>query len=112
MLAENLAQEIREHESMAKNIVAKARAKAAEILAEAQTETEREMKSVRQLCHRQLRESIAGAEKEAEAKAAEIMQKGQSDAKVFYEQKKSSADGVADWLVREVINTYGIRRDG
>lgn len=110
-MAENLAQEIREHESMAKNIVAEAKAKAAGILAETQTETERSMKGVRQLCHRQLRESIANAEREAEAKAAEITQKGQSDAKAFYERSKSSADGVADWLVREVIDTYGIRRD-
>lgn len=111
MLAENIAQEIREQEAMAKNTIVDAEAKAAGIIAEAQADSERSMKSVRQLCHRQLRESVSTAEQEAEAKAAEIMQKGQSDAKLFYEQNKSSAEGVADWLVREVIDTYGICRD-
>lgn len=111
LLAENLALEIREHESMAKTIVAEAKVQAAEILADAQAETERSMKSVRQLCHRQLRESLALAEREAETKAAEIMQKGQSDARAFYEEKKDLVENAADWLVREVIETYGIRRD-
>lgn len=110
-MAENLALEIREHESMAKTIVAEAKVQAAEIVANAQAETERSMKSVRQLCHRQLRESLAFAEQEAEKKAAEIMQKGQSDAMAFYGQKKSLVESTADWLVREVIGTYGICRD-
>lgn len=110
-MAENLALEIREHESMAKNIVAEAKIQAAEILANVQAETERSMKSVRQLCHRQLRESLAFAEQEAETKAAEIMQKGRSDAMAFYEQKRGLVESTADWLVGEVIKTYGIRRD-
>lgn len=96
---------------MAKGIITDAKAKAAEIVANAQTEAERSMKTARQMCHRQLRESVSEAEKEAEAKAAAILQKGQSDAKAFYEQKKSSAEDVADWLVGEVISTYGSFRN-
>lgn len=107
LLAENLAKEIREQEDMAKSIITGAKARAAEIAANAQNEAERSMKNIRQQCHRELRESIANAEKEAEVKAAEILQKGQSDAKLFYEQKKDSAENVANWLVREVISTYG-----
>lgn len=110
-MAENLAQEIRNQEEKAKAEITSAQIKASEIVANAQTETERSMKSVRQLCHRQLRESIANAEKEAEEKAVEILRKGQSDAKAFYEQEKGSVEGVADWLVREVIGTYGSRRN-
>lgn len=111
ILTENLAQEIRNQEDMANSIIADAKAKAAEIAANAQNEAERSMKITRQLCHRQLRESIADVEKEAEVKAAEILQKGQSDAKEFYEQNKNLTGGVADWLVREVISTYGSCRD-
>jgi len=111
LLAENLAQVIREEEALAKSIVADAKSKAAEIIANAQAEAERSMKSTRQLCHRQLREAIVNAEVEAEEKAVVIMRQGQSDAKAFYEQKKGSAGDIADWLVGEVIRTYGSSGD-
>lgn len=110
-MAENLAQEVRNQEEKAQAEITEAQVKAAEMVANAQTEAERSMKSVKQLCHRHLRESIANAEKEAEEKAAEILLKGQSDAKAFYEQGKGSVEGVADWLVREVIGIYGSRRN-
>lgn len=111
MLAENLAQEIREQEALAKGIIADAKAEAAKVVASAQTEAEQSIKNTRQQCHRQWRESVANAEKEAETKALDILQKGQTDAELFYEQKKKSVEEVANWLVREVMATYGSCRD-
>lgn len=110
-MAENLAQTIREEEAKAQGIIAEAKAKAAEIVASAQTEAEQSAKTTRQQCHRQLREAVANTEKEAEVKAAEILEKGQADAKSFYEAQKGAAEEVASWLVREVVGTYGSCRN-
>ena len=74
LLTENLAQEIREHESMAKAVIADAKAEAAKMIASAQAEAEQSIKYTRQQCHRQWRESVTKAEKEAEVKAAEILE--------------------------------------
>lgn len=110
-MAENLAQEIREQEALAKGIVTDAKAEAAKIVAAAQAEAEQSVKSTKQQCHRQWRESVANAEKEAEAKAEGILELGRSKSKSFYENKKKSAEEVADWLVREVTATYGSCRN-
>jgi V/A-type H+-transporting ATPase subunit G/H len=107
LLTENLAQEIREQESLAKAIIAEAKAEAAKIIASSQADAEQSIKDTRQQCHRQWRESVANAEKEAELKAREILEKGQKDAKDYYENKKDSVAEVADWLVKEVMTTYG-----
>lgn len=111
LLAENLAQEIRDQEAIAKSIVSNAKAEAAKILAAATADAEQSVKSTKQQCHRQWRERVAAAEKEAEAKAQEITAKGEADAKSFYEKKKNETDGVANWLVREVMAAYGSRRN-
>ena len=110
-MAENLAQEIREQEALAKNIITEAKSAAAKMIAAAQSDAEQSIKSTRQQCHRQWRESVANAEKEAEAKAKEILLKGEEEAKSFYNSKKANADEVANWLVREVTATYGSCRD-
>lgn len=107
MLTENLAQEIREQESLAKAAIAEAKAEAAKITATAQAEAEQLIKDTKQQCHRQWRESVANAEKEAEGKAGEILEKGKKEAQECYEKTKDSAAGVADWLVREVMTNYG-----
>ena len=110
-MAENLAQEIREQEAQAKSIIVDAKAEAAKIVAAAQTDAEQSVKNTRQQCHRKWRESVANAEKEAEAQAEDILLNGQKSAKVFYNEKKESAGEVANWLVREVMATYGSCRD-
>lgn len=107
MLAENLAQDIREQEALAKSIIADAKEEAAKITAAAQVDAEQSIKSTKQQCHRQWRESLANAEIEADAKAKDILQNGQNAAKLFYENKKKSAEEVANWLVKEVTATYG-----
>lgn len=107
LLTENLAQEIREQESLAKAIIAEAKAESAKMIASAQAEAEQSIKDTRQQCHRQWRESVANAEKEAEVEAAGILQKGRKDSQEYYEKKKASAAEVADWLVKEVMTTYG-----
>ena len=107
LLTENLAQEIREQESLAKALIAEAKAEAAKMIASAQAKAEQSIKDTRQQCHRQWRESVANAEKEAEVKAAEILKKGWEEAQACYEKKKAAAAEVADWLVKEVMTTYG-----
>ena len=110
-MAENLAQEIRDQETLAKNIVANTKSEAAKMVASAQTDAEQSIKTTKQQCHRQWRESVANAEKEAEIKAKDILVNGENEAKSFYESKKNSVDEVANWLVREVTATYGSCRD-
>ena len=106
-MTENLAQEIREQESLAKAVISAAKAEAAKIVATAQAEAEQLIKDTKQQCHRQWRESVANAEKDAELKAREILEKGQKEAQECYEDRKASAAEVADWLVKEVMTTYG-----
>lgn len=108
-MSDNIAQEIREQEAMAKDIVSEAKAEAARIVAAAQSDAEQCVKSTKQRCHRQWRERVAEAEKEAEAKALEMVKQGEIDANAFYESKKKDTDEVADWLVREVMASYGSR---
>ena len=108
-MAENLAQEIRDQEALAKSIVSNAKSEAAKMVAAAQADAEQSVKSTKQQCHRQWRERVA--EQEAEAKARKITANGEAEAKVFYEKKKNETDEVANWLVREVMSAYGSRRD-
>ncbi|EHL65647.1 hypothetical protein [Cloacibacillus evryensis] len=110
-MAENLAQEIRDQEALAKSIVSNAKSEAAKMVAAAQADAEQSVKSTKQQCHRQWRERVAAAEQEAEAKARKITANGEAEAKVFYEKKKNETDEVANWLVREVMSAYGSRRD-
>ena len=84
---------------------------ASRMLASAQTDAEQSIKTTKQQCHRQWRESVANAEREAEARAKDILINGEKEAKTFYESKKGSVDEVANWLVREVTATYGSCRD-
>ncbi|MEG1836935.1 MAG: hypothetical protein RRZ70_02900 [Synergistaceae bacterium] len=106
-MAENLAQEIREQEALAKGIITEAKKEATKLLASAQADAEQSLKTTKQQCHRHWRESIANAEKEAELKAQNILAKGEAEAKVFYDTKKNEVEEVSNWLVREVVATYG-----
>lgn len=108
-MAENLAQEIRDQEALAKSIVSNAKSEAAKMVAAAQSDAEQSVKSTKQQCHRQWREWVLAAEKDAELRAEEITAKGEADAKAFYEEKKNETQEVANWLVREVMATYGSR---
>lgn len=111
LLAENLAQEIREQENIAKGIIADAKSEASKMVAAAQVDAEQSMKSTKQQCHRQWRESVAAAEKEAEIRGRDILAKGEAESKAFYEGRKKTAEQVADWLVREVTAAYGSCRN-
>lgn len=108
-MAENLAQEIRDQEALAKNIVSDAKAEGAKLVAAARTDAEQSVKSTKQQCHRQWRERVAAAEKEAEVKAQELTAKGEAEAKSFYDGRKKKTGAVAEWLVSEVMAAYGAR---
>ena len=87
-MAENLAQEIRDQETFAKNIITNAKSEAAKMLASAQTDAEQSIKTTKQQCHRQWRESVANAEREAEARAKDILIMARKRQRPFMNQRK------------------------
>jgi len=107
LLAENLADKIRDQETQAKKIIADAKVESANLLAFAHANAEESLKSTKQQCHREWRESVSEAEKAAEIEAEKIMAKGEAKALSYYEEKKGSVKEVAKWLVKEVMATYG-----
>jgi len=104
-----MAQEIREQEDLARQIVIDAKAEANKIIASAQLNAEQALKKTKQECHRQMREAIAAAEEEAEQKAKEQLKAGEAEAVAFYGKEKASVKSAADWLVKEVTTKYGTR---
>ena len=111
LLAENLAEGIREQETMAKKIVAEANDESANILATAQSDAEQLIKANKQQCHRQWREKVTETEKNADAEAKKIFAEGEEEAKLYYDEKKGSVEAVAKWLVKEVVASYGSHAD-
>jgi vacuolar-type H+-ATPase subunit H len=102
-----MADEIRAKEAEAKEFIASAKREAAKILASARTAAELSIKDARQKSHRNFREQVRKAEAEAEAKAVETVAKGQKAADEFYNSSKNKVGAAADWLVKEVMSTYG-----
>ncbi len=107
-MVENLAQNLRDQESAAKEIVAKAKAEAARTVAEARGISEQEVKVARQKTHRRFREEIVAAEKEAEGKATAIVTEGKEKADAHYRAASSQVEDISDWIVKEVMATYGV----
>ena len=106
-MAQSMADEIREKESAAKEIVVSAKAEAGRILASARTAAERSVKEARQRSHRRFREQVKEAEAEAETRAAAVVEQGRKSSEEFYVNGKSKIEDAADWLVKEVMSAYG-----
>lgn len=106
-MASNMADEIRSKEAEAKETIANAKNEASRLLASARTSAEQAIKEARQQSHRYFREQVKKAEAEADAEAVKTVDAGQREADVFYEKNKSKTDKVTDWLVKEVMATYG-----
>jgi V/A-type H+-transporting ATPase subunit G/H len=106
-LAENMADEIRTKEAAAHEIVSNAKAEGARLLASARTLAEQSIKEAKQKSHRFFRDQVKAAETEADAAAVKTVAAGKADADKFYAGSKSKTANVADWLVKEVISTYG-----
>jgi Vacuolar (H+)-ATPase G subunit. len=106
-MAENMADEIRAKEAAAKEIVSNARADGARMLATARTAAEQAVKEAKQRSHRYFRDQVKAAEAEAETAAVATVAAGRKEAEAFYEGNKSKTAKVADWLVKEVMSTYG-----
>jgi vacuolar-type H+-ATPase subunit H len=102
-----MADEIRSKETDAKGIISATKAEAANLLAFARTSAEQSVKEARQRSHRSFREQVKQAEAEAEALAVDTVESGRGAADEFYSSKKPGIDGIADWLVKEVMSTYG-----
>jgi V/A-type H+-transporting ATPase subunit G/H len=107
MLAETVADEVRARETEAHEIVAAAKTEGARLVASARTAGEQTIKEARQKSHRYFRDEVRRAESEAEATAVKTVEIGKAEALRFYSGKKTSAAEVADWLVKEVMSTYG-----
>jgi vacuolar-type H+-ATPase subunit H len=102
-----MADEIRAKEAGAKDIVAKARGEAARVVAAARTAAEQSVKEARQRSHRNFRDQVKAAEAEAETTAIRTVDVGREESEEFYTGNKSRVSDVTDWLVKEVMSTYG-----
>lgn len=106
-MAQNMADEIRAKEEDAKEIVANAKSEAARIVASARTVAEQSIKEAKQKSHRFFREQVKQAEGAADEVAVKTVATGQSETDEFYTSNRSKTSSVADWLVKEVMSTYG-----
>jgi V/A-type H+-transporting ATPase subunit G/H len=102
-----MADEIRTKEADAREIVARAKTEAARIAAAARTNAEQSVKEARQKSHRYFRDQVKIAESEAETAAVKSIETGRRETEEFYEGNKSRVSGVAEWLIKEVMSTYG-----
>jgi vacuolar-type H+-ATPase subunit H len=107
LLAETIADEIRAKETMAREIISSARTEGARLAAVARTAGEQAVKEAKQRSHRYFRDRVKEAEAEAEAVAVKTVEAGNVETAGFYESKKPRVAVVADWLVKEVMSTYG-----
>ena len=106
-MAQNMADEIRAKEAGAKEIVVNAKGEAARVLASARTIAEQSVKEAKQKSHRYFREQVKKAESEADAVAVQTVETGKRATEEFYQSNKSKIANVTDWLVKEVMSTYG-----
>ncbi|MDR3279249.1 MAG: hypothetical protein LBT23_01945 [Synergistaceae bacterium] len=106
-MAETMADEIRAKEAAAREIIVSAKSEGARLLASARTSGEQSIKEARQKSHRYFRDQVKSAESEAEVAAVKIVETGRAETERFYGEKKSRTSEVADWLVKEVMSTYG-----
>ena len=106
-MAQSMADEIRAKEAEAREIAARAKAEAARIVAAARTNAEQSVKEARQKSHRYFRDQVKAAEAEAETVAVKSLETGRKETEEFYEGNKSKVSGVAEWLIKEVMSTYG-----
>ena len=106
-MTQNMADEIRNCELAAQKIISDAKKEASRILAAARTSAEQTIKDTKRQSHRYYREQVKIAEAEADLAAAKTMETGRKEAREYYDDNKSKTIYVADWLVGEVINSYG-----
>jgi vacuolar-type H+-ATPase subunit H len=102
-----MADEIRVKETAAKEIITSAKAEGARILASARTAGEQAVKEAKQKSHRYFRDQVKEAEVAAEAEAVKVVEAGKVETERFYTVKKPLTVEVTDWLVKEVMSTYG-----
>jgi V/A-type H+-transporting ATPase subunit G/H len=102
-----MADEIRAKEAAAGEIIATAKAEGARMIASARTAGEQAVKEAKQKSHRSFRDQVKDAEREAEALAVKTVEAGREETERFYAGKKPKTAEVADWLLKEVMSTYG-----
>ena len=105
-MAENLIDEIKAVETQAASKVKEAKAEAVRLQNDAASDSENKIKEARQTASRDFRAKIAAAEKEAEAKAVELVTKGETAAKSFFESNLSKVSEAAKVIAEEVMVRY------
>lgn len=105
-MAENLVDEIKATEVKAATIVRDTRADAAQRQNEAVSNSENRIKEARQMAAREFRSKVAAVEKEAEAKAVELVKKGEAEAKAFFDKHMGKVSEAANAIAEEVMVRY------
>jgi V/A-type H+-transporting ATPase subunit G/H len=105
-MAGNLVDEIKSAEAQAVQKIKEAKAEAVRMLNEAASSSENRIKEARQTAARDFRTKLATAEKEAEAKAVELVSKGEVAAKSFLESNLGKVSESAKVIAEEVMVRY------
>lgn len=105
-MAQNIAEEIQQTEEKARLLIHEAKTDMLRELAGARLQAEESIKKARQETHRRFREEIHKTEEEADAHAADVLAKGQRDAREFVGKHKDRIHSVAEWIAEEVITRY------
>lgn len=105
-MADNLVDEIKAAETLAALKIKEAKAEAVHLQNKATSDSENKIKEVRQAAARDIRTKTAAAEKEAEAKAIELVTKGEAAAKSFLDSNSNKVSGAAKAIAEEVMNRY------
>ena len=105
-MADNLIDEIKAAETQVAVKIKEAKAEAVRIQNAAASDSEGKMKEARQAAAREFRTKVANAEKEAEAKAVEMVTKGEAAAKSFLESNLGKVSDAAKAIAEEVMVRY------
>lgn len=105
-MAENLVDEIKATEVQAAIRIKEAKAEAVRLQNEAASDCENEIKTVRLTAARDFRTKSEIASKDAEAKANELISKGEAEAKLFIESNLYKVPDAAKAIAEEVMIRY------
>lgn len=105
-MAENIVDEIKATEAKSASVVQDAKLEAVRKINEATSSAETQVKEARQKAARDFRAKVAAVEKEAEAKATEMVSAGEAAAKSFFDSHKGKIPGAATAIAEEVMARY------
>jgi V/A-type H+-transporting ATPase subunit G/H len=105
-MSDNLVDEIKATEMSCALKIKEAKTEAARMMNDAVSNSENKIKEARQAAARDFRAKISTAEKEAEAKAVELVSKGEVEAKAFLNSNLGKISDAAKAIAEEVMTRY------